>query len=182
MTKVRRVAFVFVGLSFVTLQGCATLPFSKGREPLPHFSRVDDHLTRGGQPSPEGFRQLAKMGVKTVVDLRAEHTGRKERELVESLGMRWVHLPIFPGGRPSDKQVVAFLDAAQDPDRQPVFVHCQRGKHRTGTLIAIYRIVVEGWPPERSYADARSLGLLRSSTLRDFILHEAEQRFVRKAP
>lgn len=27
----------------------------------------------------------------------------------------------------------------------PVFVHCQRGADHTGTMCAIYRIVVQGW-------------------------------------
>ena len=120
------------------------------------------------------------MGVLTVVDLRAEHIGRQEGELVESLGMKWIHLPILPGGRPSDKQVFGFLQLVQDPDDQPVFVHCQRGRHRTGILVAIYRIVVQGWPPERSYADARSLGLLRSPELRRLILEEAKAKYLKE--
>ena len=177
MTKLRRAVTVLIGLIFVTLQGCATLPSSRNSEDLPHFSRVDEQLARGGQPTAEGFRQLAKTGVRTVVDLRAEHIGGKEKEVVESLGMRSVHLPVLPGGRPSDKQVFAFLELVQDPQRRPVFVHCQRGKFRTGILVAIYRIAVLGWPPEKAYAEAQSLGMAVSPESRRLILEEAKQKF-----
>ena len=35
-----------------------------------NFYKVDEHVYRGGQPTEEGFRYLAKIGVKTVIDLR----------------------------------------------------------------------------------------------------------------
>ena len=180
MTGARCVAAVLACFAIVSLQGCATLPSSRISEPLPHFFRVDEQLTRGGQPTAEGFRQLAKMGVRTVVDLRAEHIGDKEKEIVESLGMRSVHLPVLPGARPSDKQVLAFLKLAQDPDQKPVFVHCQRGKFRTGILVAIYRIAVLSWPPEKAYAEAQSLGMARSPETRRLILEETKQKFARE--
>ena len=37
---------------------------------LPNFRRVDDRLFRGGQPKPGGYARLARLGVKTVVNLR----------------------------------------------------------------------------------------------------------------
>jgi protein tyrosine/serine phosphatase len=46
---------------------------------------------------------------------------------------------------PEDKEVVRFLKIVSDPNRTPVFVHCQRGADRTGTMCAIYRIAVQGW-------------------------------------
>ena len=40
------------------------------RKNLPNFGEATTTLYRGGQPSKEGFRTLAKMGVNIVVDLR----------------------------------------------------------------------------------------------------------------
>ena len=37
---------------------------------LLNFRRVDDRLFRGGQPKPGGYARLARLGVKTVVNLR----------------------------------------------------------------------------------------------------------------
>jgi tyrosine-protein phosphatase SIW14 len=41
--------------------------------------------------------------------------------------------------------VIRFLRIATDPTKQPVFLHCQHGSDRTGTMIAVYRMTVDGW-------------------------------------
>jgi protein tyrosine/serine phosphatase len=46
---------------------------------------------------------------------------------------------------PEDEEVVRFLQIVTSEDRGPVFVHCKRGADRTGTMCAVYRVVVDGW-------------------------------------
>ena len=49
---------------------------------IPNFHQVNDHVFRGGQPAAEAWPSLAKLGVKTVIDLRREDehsTARKPR-------------------------------------------------------------------------------------------------------
>lgn len=115
------------------------------RDDLPgvaNFAQVSPVLFRGAQPTPEGFQQLKQMGVRTIVDLREFHS---DAELMEGLGMRLVRLRFNPA-KPTDDLVAAFLQVVQDPANQPVFVHCKAGADRTGTMVAIYRVVVQGWP------------------------------------
>jgi protein tyrosine/serine phosphatase len=52
-----------------------------------------------------------------------------------------------------DEDVLWFLRIAADPARAPVFLHCQHGADRTGYLVAMYRVVVEGWDRERAIAE-----------------------------
>src|SRR5712691_10062210 len=66
---------------------------------VPHFFQVNDHIYRGGQPSNEGWSSLAKMGIKTVVDLRRDgedhdHWIREEERAVQAAGMRYVSVPM----------------------------------------------------------------------------------------
>jgi len=146
----------------VLAQGCAKSLRSGDslRDSIPNFFSVDHALFRGGQPTPKGIQDLAGLGVKTVVNLRFEDDDmlELEQELVESMGMHWINMPMWALWRPSDRQVREFVHIVKDPEQQPVFVHCRKGEDRTGVLVAIWRIM-NGWTPEEAYAEARLLGL-----------------------
>lgn len=130
------------------------------------FQQVDDKLYRGAQPDAEGFRQLRDLGVRIVINLRSERDALKtdERRLVESLGMRYISLPVkdgnfFTRSRIIPEDTIGKFFAALDAAEGPVFVHCQRGADRTGALAALYRIARNGWDNQRAYAEARALGM-----------------------
>jgi uncharacterized protein (TIGR01244 family) len=108
---------------------------------LPNLYKVSENLYRGAQPSNEGMRQLEKLGIKTVVNLRLLHSDRDE---IENTGLSYEHIPMTTWNT-QDEDVVRFLKIITDSNNTPVFVHCQFGADRTGTMCAIYRIAVEGW-------------------------------------
>ncbi|MGE3857940.1 MAG: tyrosine-protein phosphatase [Dehalococcoidia bacterium] len=129
--------------------------------PIKRFIRLDADLYRGGQPDAEGFRYLHALGVDTIVSLRNDDS---ERALVESLGMRWVHIPVTfrPFGWGDDlsqDDVERFLAVVDDPANGTVFLHCQRGADRTGTFAGLYRVLRQGWTLDRAYGEARDVGL-----------------------
>lgn len=165
--------------------GCATLPASvvHSRD-LPIFYQVDEGLCRGGQPSPAGLRQLAQMGVKTVVSLRQPSRAmREERALAEQLGMRWVNFPLWFWWRPNDGQIRQFLAIAMDPAQRPVFVHCRQGWNRAGIMVAIYRMVYHGWTAKRAYTEARQFGLVPWNFASRYLLfHETPREFASTTP
>ena len=162
MTKITLIRPVLLlELTLLLFPGCDWRKTSISHaEDLPHFVQVDEGLYRGGQPSQEGVRWLAKRGVKTIVSLRSSHKEQAaERALAEQLGLRWVHLPITPGWGPTKGQIQQFLTLAQDPASRPLFVHCQHGKNRAGLMVAIYRRVHDGWSVQQAYQEARELGM-----------------------
>src|SRR5260370_21583430 len=60
-----------------------------------NFWKVDDHVYRGAQPTEEGFRNLAKLGVKTVVDLReSDARSMAEEKTVTAAGKPYINLPM----------------------------------------------------------------------------------------
>lgn len=126
---------------------------------IPNFHQVNPNLFRGGRPRAEGVRRLARMGVRTVVNLERElfeeEPGevKKEREWVQRAGMKFIHVPMRPFIAPSRQRIEQVLTLITDPANQPVFVHCDRGSDRTGIVIAAYRIRVEGWSVPRAYAE-----------------------------
>lgn len=118
----------------------------EGKEGLPNFFKVSDALYRGAQPEEIGFETLKALGIKTVVNLRTYHSDRK---ICERVGLDYVKISM-QAWEGEDDEVADFLNVVNDPQRHPVFVHCQHGADRTGTVCAIYRIMVQGW----SKADA----------------------------
>jgi len=123
-------------------------------EHLPRFAKVDDGLYRGAQPSREGFAELKRRGVKTVVSLRVFHSDRGK---MAGLGLGYFRLS-FKLIHPETEDVLAFLKVATDPVRRPVFVHCQQGVDRTGMMVAIYRMVVQDWSRARAMDEMKRMG------------------------
>ena len=128
---------------------------------LPNFQKVDDHVYRGAQPSDSGFKDLAQLGIKTVVDLReiGEHSQADEQKVVTDLGMRYVSIPMRGMSTPKDDQVAAVQALLNDASNGPVFVHCKRGADRTGMVIAVYRISHDNWDNKKALTEAKSYGM-----------------------
>lgn len=98
---------------------------------------VDERVLRGAAPSAEGLRDLAALGVTTVVDLRAEADLASRGAVLAELGMERFHLPIRDGQLPSADQARALLRIVEEADGK-VFLHCGAGVGRTGALTAWY--------------------------------------------
>ena len=113
---------------------------------LPNLHKVSDDLYRGAQPTADGMKQLKKLGVKTVVNLRSLHSDRDD---IKGTGLTYEHINMTPL-KIEDKDVVRFLRIVTDSSRTPVFVHCQHGADRTGTMCAIYRIAEQGWSKDEA--------------------------------
>lgn len=120
-------------------------------------------LYRVGQPTELGFRVLDKFyKARTVLSLQlfdfrlksglfdlGESDGHKEAEFVRSLGMNHVQWAMgdeqcWPW--PEPWQLEEFYELIDDPRNHPIVVHCMGGRHRTGTISAIYRMEYDRRP------------------------------------
>jgi protein tyrosine phosphatase (PTP) superfamily phosphohydrolase (DUF442 family) len=110
----------------------------------PNLHKVSEGLYRSAQPTAEGMANLKELGIKTVVNLRSLHSDRDE---IGASGLDYEHIRM-KAWHAEDEDVVRFLKIVTDPARAPVLVHCQHGADRTGTMCAIYRLVVSGWSKE----------------------------------
>ena len=112
---------------------------------VPNFGKIDDHLYRGAQPQASGLPELKKLGITTIVDLRGENPSKSkwEQTHAETLGIRFVHIPVSGWAPPSDAQVADFLNIFRANPQDKVFVHCRYGDDRTGVFVAVYRMAFD---------------------------------------
>lgn len=121
-----------------------------------NFAEVTPTLYRGGQANEEGWRNLAKMGVAIVVDLRV--TGRgSEREQVTEAGMQFVSIP-WNCFYPNDSDIARFLEVLRENPGKKVYVHCYIGDDRTGLEIAAFRMAEQGWTSKQARKEMEAFG------------------------
>jgi len=158
-----------LALSVAGLQA-GSLPDVPG---VPNFHQVDENIYRGAQPHGQGFASLAKIGIKTVIDLRGENS---EESAVQRAGMHYVRLRWSGFKAPDDSQIATVLSLLNDNSAWPVFVHCRRGADRTGTAIACYRIAHDHWSNQQALAEAKTFGMSSlEAAMQRYILHFGTQ-------
>jgi len=125
-----------------------------------HLATVDPGvLYRDGNQSPCQFetavRKVQPRTVISLVDETEEADENKpqfesEKNFLETKGIRLERIPIKLGGWPTKKDVDRFLEVVNNPDNQPVLVHCAQGVRRTGIMAAAYQMKQLGYDKERA--------------------------------
>lgn len=120
-------------------------------EGVENLYKVSDNLYRGAKPTEDGYKNLAKLGIKTIVSLQV---APPPKEHIKNLGMRVIHIPINPFDM-RDKYADEFLTIMSINQNHPVYVHCLYGSDRTGTMVALYRIYIQHWSKQEALAEMR---------------------------
>ena len=116
---------------------------------VPNLHQVTDRLYRSAQPEAAGFRNLAtRLGIKTVISLRQTVD---DAPLVEGTALLLHQVPIKTwhiGDDQSQQIVEALRQVRAGLVQGPVLLHCTHGADRTGMIIALYRMLYQGWSRE----------------------------------
>jgi protein tyrosine/serine phosphatase len=118
---------------------------------IENFAQVNETYYRGGQPRGRDYDDLKAVGVRTIIDLTNE--GGDQGRVAQQAGLKYFSIPMSSTSAPSASQVDQFLALVNDPANQPVYVHCKGGRHRTGTLTAVYRMSNDGWSADQAYEE-----------------------------
>jgi tyrosine-protein phosphatase SIW14 len=175
MMNFERIPFRNVAASLLAILVLSVAAAAKG-EPsrafpdvhIKNFGQMDERFYRGAEPKGmEDVQALKALGVNTVIDLQ-EKPEPAERGEVESLGMRYVNIPMVDKAYPKPEWVAAFMKTVNDPSTGKFFVHCAGGRHRTGSMGAVYRFEKYGWGYDQVYAEMKQYDFYTSWGHGDF--------------
>jgi protein tyrosine/serine phosphatase len=123
-------------------------------EGVPNLHRITPTLYRSEQPTALGFKNLEKLGVRTVINLRAFNSDDDE---VRGTALRTERVKILTWNV-DDNHVVDVMRMLRNPDNGPFLIHCQHGADRTGLMSAMYRILEQGWTADDALAELKDGG------------------------
>lgn len=159
--RIRVLAACFAAAASITVPAIAQTSTSASSISSPlsrihigNFGKINDNYFRGSQPKGLDYQDLAALGVKTVIDLQKDGPSN-EASFVAAAGMKFFRIGMTTSTAPTDAQVAQFLEIVNNPANQPVYVHCAGGRHRTGTMTAIYRMTFEGWNAAQAYNEMK---------------------------
>lgn len=116
--------------------------------------RVSEQVWRTAQPAPHQIEELARQGVRTIINLRGgrEHgSWQLQKETCDRLGIELVEFVIRSRGAPDRESLLKAKDFFDSVD-YPAVLHCKSGADRAGFMAALYLIIHEG----RSVDEAQS--------------------------
>lgn len=122
---------------------------------IPNFLQVTNNLFRGGRPNTSDLASLkSEKNIATVIDLENKMpVVDQENKVVTDLGLKFISSPMDAAVRPTDQQVSQILAYLRDASNEPIFIHCHHGQDRSGLIIGIYRVEVQGWTPAKAYQE-----------------------------
>lgn len=185
-------------LSLVFALSFQTLSFAD----IPNFLTVtEDKIYRGGRPTSESdLKDLKKINVRTVINLQGGDPNSPwfgklaewfepgedprnvaiEEAMVKKMGINFWHAPMssFEDMTKYENLLIDQTLMVMNSKRaQPVFIHCEHGKDRTGMMVALYRVKYEGWTIEDAYFEwinnGHGLLLILSDSLDEYFFKKA---------
>lgn len=127
-------------------------------ENIYNYLPINERVCTSGQPTEKQFNLIRQAGYTTVINLLpagSENALEGEADLLESLGVRYIHIPVdFRGPKPEDFQLfVASMQAAADGK---VWVHCAANA-RVSVFMHRYRCEVLGEDREAADKDLANI-------------------------
>jgi hypothetical protein len=139
---------------------------------------------RSGCLTADGLAHaIATHKIRTVINLMEEYpdpvlsagyfdtSAVREAEVCERFGAKMINMTVDtlapldardPEKNARPAAIATFLELMDRPDTYPVLIHCKAGLHRTGVMVAVYRMEYNGWSP------AEAMGELKANGFGDF--------------
>ena len=116
-----------------------------------NYLYYNENLSGSGMPTTEQMKAVAESGVQLVINLAPHDVAQaleNESELVTSLGMEYVNIPI-PWGAPATEHLTSFMETMDANADKKIHVHCE-ANYRASAFVMLYRVKRLGWQAEQA--------------------------------
>ena len=108
-----------------------------------NFYRVDERLFRSAQLDGSDAAKLHELGIKSIVNLRHFSKGGDRRAFGDQF---WLANKPLQSWEIKPAQIADVLRTIRERQKEgAVLVHCYHGADRTGLVVAMYRVIYQGW-------------------------------------
>lgn len=118
-----------------------------------NYQFLNEKLSSSGMPTAEQMKEVAEADTQVVINLALTTSAGalpNEASVVESLGMKYIHIPVEWNG-PTKQNLEDFFAAMDEHKDDKVLVHCQ-ANYRASSFIMMYRVLRLGWKKEDAIA------------------------------
>lgn len=163
--------------------------YAYATDPVTNFFKVEDGIYRGARPETDkAITALAELyGIKNMINLQGGDYYTIYRPIIRYLepgelpsaieheksvsianGMGYFHAQLSAVNNidsEENKLIDDTLEFMHDKNNQPVFIHCEHGKDRTGLLIALYQVKYNHVDPQVARREWVAKGHSKSSQI-----------------
>jgi protein tyrosine phosphatase (PTP) superfamily phosphohydrolase (DUF442 family) len=110
--------------------------------------RLGERAWRSGQPAPHHVGALARLGLRTIVNLRGERfcgSYLLEKSACAQHGITLVNFKIRSRFAPAREEIKAAAELFRRIE-YPMLLHCKSGADRAGLMSVLYRFLEDGVP------------------------------------
>ena len=127
-------------------------------EDIQNFRQIRPNLLTSGQPKDAQYDAIRASGVELVINLtsdRASDYNRDEKAIIESLQLRYIHIPV-PFDHPTRTDLDHFFEVMDHNKSKKILVHCARNM-RVSSFVFLYRVIRNGEDPNLCLKDLEAV-------------------------
>lgn len=140
----------------------ASAPEEEELFPPENFAMVEAGIYRSSFPRSKNIPFLRRLRLRSVVALVPEEVSETMTKFYNSQGIHLIKHGTdgnkWPFKEIDEQELSSALRDVLDPANQPTLIHCNKGKHRTGSLVGVVR-KVRGWSLSSIFAEYLTFAL-----------------------
>ncbi|EGW34001.1 uncharacterized protein SPAPADRAFT_59413 [Spathaspora passalidarum NRRL Y-27907] len=120
-----------------------TMDMDQPLTPPENFAPIINTIYRSSFPQPNNFSFIKTLKLKSILCLIPEEYPQLHTEFLSHENIKLFQLGMSGNKEPfvkiSSDLITEAIRIVLNPENQPILIHCNRGKHRTGCLVGVIR-------------------------------------------